>query len=114
MFQLDFMLDLQITHVINPCEQEIRFDPTKYAKQGICYKGFICKVSGVGVAGVFRVFRVVLTLGHAWSKHLSAPRGVRRLHRPSSVHEVNSITDYSLFSIFIFKVWDGLHCLLLG
>ena len=43
MFQLDFMLDLQITHVINPCEQEIRFDPTKYAKQGICYKGFICK-----------------------------------------------------------------------
>ena len=46
MFQLDFMLDLQITHVINPCEQEIRFDPTKYAKQGICYKGFICKVRG--------------------------------------------------------------------
>ena len=43
-FQLDFMLDLQITHVINPCEQEIRFDPTKFAKQGICYKGFICKV----------------------------------------------------------------------
>lgn len=41
------MLDLQITHVINPCEQEIRFDPTKYAKQGICYKGFICKVSVV-------------------------------------------------------------------
>merc|ERR1711862_1091451 len=40
---LDFMLDLQITHVINPCEQEIRFDPTKFAKQGICYKGFICK-----------------------------------------------------------------------
>ena len=43
-FQLDYMLDLQITHVINPCEQEIRFDPTKYTKQGICYKGFICKV----------------------------------------------------------------------
>merc|ERR1712039_14588 len=40
---LDFMLDLQITHVVNPCEQEIRFDPTKFAKQGICYKGFICK-----------------------------------------------------------------------
>ena len=38
------MLDLQITHVVNPCEQEIRFDPTKFAKQGICYKGFICKV----------------------------------------------------------------------
>ena len=38
------MLDLQITHVINPCEQEIRFDPTKFTKQGICYKGFICKV----------------------------------------------------------------------
>ena len=53
-FQLDFMLDLQITHVINPCEQEIRFDPSKYAKQGICYKGFICKVSGV--------LSVVLTL----------------------------------------------------
>ena len=43
-FQLDYMLDLQITHVINPCEQEIRFDPTKFTKQGICYKGFICKV----------------------------------------------------------------------
>merc|ERR1712227_134121 len=40
---LDFMLDLQITHVINPCEQDIRFDPTKFVKQGICYKGFICK-----------------------------------------------------------------------
>ena len=44
LLQLDFMLDLQITHVVNPCEQEIRFDPTKFAKQGICYKGFICKV----------------------------------------------------------------------
>ena len=43
-FQLNYMLDLQITHVINPCEQEIRFDPTKFTKQGICYKGFICKV----------------------------------------------------------------------
>jgi len=40
---LNFMLDLQITHVINPAEQEIRFDPTKFAKQGICYKGFVSK-----------------------------------------------------------------------
>merc|ERR1711953_1481440 len=48
---LDFMLDLQITHVINPCEQEIRFDPTKFAKQGICYKGFICKdMPGANIA----------------------------------------------------------------
>ena len=44
------MLDLQITHVINPCEQEIRFDPTKFAKQGICYKGFICKVRYGGLS----------------------------------------------------------------
>merc|ERR1711942_546187 len=40
---LDFMLDLGVTHVINTGEQEIRIDPTKFAKQGICYKGFICK-----------------------------------------------------------------------
>jgi len=48
---LDYMLDLQITHVINPCEQEIRFDPTKFTKQGICYKGFICKdMPGANIA----------------------------------------------------------------
>ena len=41
------MLDLGVTHVINTGEQEIRIDPTKFAKQGICYKGFICKVSSV-------------------------------------------------------------------
>jgi len=40
---LDFMLDLQVTHIINTCEQEVRMDPTKFAKQGICYKGFCSK-----------------------------------------------------------------------
>ena len=70
MLQLNFMLDLQITHVINPCEQEIRFDPTKFAKQGICYKGFICKV---------RLVLMLVTdaelciLGHARGQHLTAP-----------------------------------------
>ena len=24
--------------------QDVRMDPTKFAKQGICYKGFVCKV----------------------------------------------------------------------
>jgi len=40
---LDFMLDLQVTHVINTSEQDVRIDPSKFAKQGICYKGFCCK-----------------------------------------------------------------------
>merc|ERR1712179_178675 len=38
---LDYMLDLGITHIINTAEQDVRIDPTKFAKQGICYKGFI-------------------------------------------------------------------------
>merc|ERR1712154_666928 len=37
---LDYLLDLGVTHIINTSESEIRTDPTKYAKQGICYKGF--------------------------------------------------------------------------
>jgi len=40
---LDYMLDLGVTHIINTAEQDTRIDPTKYAKQGICYKGFVCK-----------------------------------------------------------------------
>merc|ERR1711892_583756 len=40
---LDYLLDLGITHIINTSEQDVRIDPTKFAKQGICYKGFICK-----------------------------------------------------------------------
>merc|ERR1711953_239586 len=31
---LDFMLDLQITHVINPCEQEIRLIPPSMPNRG--------------------------------------------------------------------------------
>ena len=42
--QLNFLLDLGVTHIINTSEQDVRIDPTKYAKQGICYKGFVCKV----------------------------------------------------------------------
>ena len=41
------MLDLGVTHIINTSEQDVRIDPTKFAKQGICYKGFICKVNSV-------------------------------------------------------------------
>jgi len=40
---LDFLLDLGVTHIINTSEQDVRIDPTKYAKQGVCYKGFCCK-----------------------------------------------------------------------
>merc|ERR1712147_564376 len=36
---LDYMLDLGVTHIINCAEQDVRMDPTKFAKQGICYKG---------------------------------------------------------------------------
>eukprot|EP00091_Calanus_sinicus_P017790 TRINITY_DN385_c0_g1_i1.p2 TRINITY_DN385_c0_g1~~TRINITY_DN385_c0_g1_i1.p2 ORF type:complete len:127 (-),score=39.63 TRINITY_DN385_c0_g1_i1:245-625(-) len=31
---LDFLLDLGVTHIINTSEQDVRIDPTKYAKQG--------------------------------------------------------------------------------
>jgi len=40
---LEYMLDLGVTHIINCAEQDVRMDPTKFAKQGICYKGFVCK-----------------------------------------------------------------------
>merc|ERR1712059_29087 len=40
---LDYVLDLQVTHIINCAEQDVRIDPTKFAKQGICYKGFVCR-----------------------------------------------------------------------
>lgn len=40
---LDYMLDLGVTHIINTAEQDIRIDPSKFSKQGICYKGFCCK-----------------------------------------------------------------------
>merc|ERR1711879_775437 len=33
------MLDLGVTHIINCAEQDVRMDPTKFAKQGSCYKG---------------------------------------------------------------------------
>merc|ERR1712106_600437 len=33
---LEYMLDLQITHIINCAEQDVRIDPTKFAKQCIC------------------------------------------------------------------------------
>ena len=65
---------------------------TRDLLQGVYLQGK-CRTS----PRVLRVFRVVLTLGHAWSKHLSAPRGVRRLHWPSSVHEVNPN--------WLFNVW---------
>jgi len=51
---LDYMLDLGITHIINTAEQDVRIDPTKFAKQGICYKGFICKdMPGQNIAQYF-------------------------------------------------------------
>merc|ERR1719431_1939239 len=51
---LDFMLDLGITHIINTAEQDVRIDPTKFAKQGICYKGFICRdMPGQNIAQYF-------------------------------------------------------------
>jgi protein-tyrosine phosphatase len=40
---MNYMLDLGVTHVINCAEQDVRIDPSKFAKQGICYKGFCCK-----------------------------------------------------------------------
>merc|ERR1712098_705711 len=40
---MDYMLDLQITHILNCAEQDVRVDPSKFAKQGICYKGFVCR-----------------------------------------------------------------------
>merc|ERR1711874_810149 len=51
---LDFMLELGVTHIINTCEQDIRIDPTKFAKQGVCYKGFLCKdMPGQNIAQYF-------------------------------------------------------------
>jgi len=40
---LDYLLDLGVTHVLNTAEGDIRIDTRKYPKQGITYKGFVCK-----------------------------------------------------------------------
>merc|ERR1712098_413422 len=51
---MDYMLDLGVTHVINTAEHEIRMDPTKFAKQGICYKGMIIKdLPGANISAFF-------------------------------------------------------------
>jgi hypothetical protein len=46
-FQIDYLLDLGVTHVLNTAEAEVRIDPSKFFKNGICYKGFVCKVSAL-------------------------------------------------------------------
>jgi hypothetical protein len=43
--QIDYLLDLGVTHVLNTAEAEVRIDPAKFYKNGICYKGFVCKVT---------------------------------------------------------------------
>jgi protein-tyrosine phosphatase len=40
---LDYLLDLGVTHVLNTAEQDVKIDPRKYTKQGISYKGFAVK-----------------------------------------------------------------------
>jgi len=40
---IDYLLDLGVTHVLNTAEVDVRIDPSKYTKSGICYKGFVCK-----------------------------------------------------------------------
>ena len=40
---LGYLLDLGVTHVLNTAEADVRIDPSKFAKNGICYKGFLCK-----------------------------------------------------------------------
>ena len=79
--------------------QDVRMDPTKFAKQGICYKGFVCKV-------VFKYFtlncsNVLLTaltttsLKKEWTFVFLGPAGCanhgllwgdRKLHWASSQH----------------------------
>jgi len=40
---IDYLLDLGVTHVLNTAEIDVRVDPSKFSKNGICYKGFIVK-----------------------------------------------------------------------
>jgi len=40
---IGYLLDLGVTHVLNCAEQDVRIDPSKFSKSGICYKGFLCK-----------------------------------------------------------------------
>merc|ERR1712059_52573 len=51
---LGYMLDLGVTHIINTAEQDVRMDPSKFAKQGICYKGFVIKdLPGANISQFF-------------------------------------------------------------
>jgi len=40
---MSYLLEIGATHVLNMAESEVRVDPSKFSKNGICYKGFVCQ-----------------------------------------------------------------------
>jgi len=51
--KIDYLLDLGVTHILNTAETDVRVNPTNFAKNGICYKGFVCKDVPNGNIGSF-------------------------------------------------------------
>eukprot|EP00088_Acartia_fossae_P019420 TRINITY_DN21344_c0_g1_i1.p1 TRINITY_DN21344_c0_g1~~TRINITY_DN21344_c0_g1_i1.p1 ORF type:complete len:215 (-),score=46.44 TRINITY_DN21344_c0_g1_i1:230-874(-) len=51
---MDYLLDIGVTHVLNTAESDVRCNPTNFSKNGICYKGFVCKdIPNANIAGYF-------------------------------------------------------------
>jgi len=51
---MDYLLDIGVTHILNTAESDVRIDPTKFAKSGISYKGFVCKdIPGADISSFF-------------------------------------------------------------
>ena len=39
---MKYLQKINVTHVLNTAETDVNINPKKYAKEGICYKGFRC------------------------------------------------------------------------
>jgi len=52
---MDYLLDIGVTHVLNTAESDVRIDPSKFKKSGISYKGFVCKdIPSADIASFFQ------------------------------------------------------------
>lgn len=51
---LQYLLNIGVTHVLNTAETDVNINPQRYTKEGICYKGF--RVSDVPHANIEQFF----------------------------------------------------------
>ena len=39
---ITYLKNIGVTHMLNTAENDVNMNPKRYAKEGICYKGFRC------------------------------------------------------------------------